>query len=631
MGESAVLLRSFSHPSDASREVGDGDPIRALTESISFGRFMSESLAWEKWSSFSHNRYLEEVERFSKPGTVAEKKAYFEARYKRKAAMKAAAAIEEANAAANEIPGLKTTSEILDNSPTDTDSAKENSHMPIKEQKEHRFSHTCADSHMGTGTADEISHVVVDDLLKSDSPNAEVAPTEANICYSINTEYDVRDADLKKGEGVIEYAVNVENLTQDDNLKQLQHPDFHYKIEASSLERMPNKEVVDEENSASSGKKKLASCLSKLPSESGSSRFASYKTNQASSLPAARNINNITVNNEEAVEDSNGKRRVVPKSLQKSINFSPCVTETSKASLKKPKDSSTPIRTQTRASVNGISKHLSKLFQSEDKRSKMAVSSSVSGGITEAGRLQSPSPDLKSSTSNGKRRSPCISSPFSFRSEERVAKRKEFFQKLQEKNKAKEAEKVQLETRSKDKAQCDIKKVWQSTSLEAKQNKDLYHGSHLPNAHTKKEKAEHDITKLRQSTGFKAIPSANCPPSTTKQIKKKPLCQPCSPKLGGKPRPIPTLVLDSSSRPPRKPSVNTESSKTCSVTSLPKLGRKPTSNTVQDAHTRPLWRSSMNTASFKRTVDKNNGSTNRSVTSLPKMNARENASPNIQV
>lgn len=111
----------------------------------------------------------------------------------------------------------------------------------------------------------------------------------------------------------------------------------------------------------------------------------------------------------------------------------------------------------------------------------------------------------------------------------------------------------------------------------------------------------------------------------------KPLCQPCSPKLGGKPRPTPTVVLDSSSRPPRKPSVNTESSKTCSVTSLPKLGRRPTSNTVQDAHARPLWRSSMNTGTFKRTIDKNNESTNRSVTSLPKKNARENASPNIQI
>ncbi|KAI7998627.1 hypothetical protein LOK49_LG10G00220 [Camellia lanceoleosa] len=39
----------------------EGDPYCALTTSISFQRFMLESLAWEKWSCFSNNRYLEEA------------------------------------------------------------------------------------------------------------------------------------------------------------------------------------------------------------------------------------------------------------------------------------------------------------------------------------------------------------------------------------------------------------------------------------------------------------------------------------------------------------------------------------------------------------------------------------------
>ncbi|XP_062111081.1 protein WVD2-like 7 isoform X2 [Humulus lupulus] len=52
--------------------------------SISFGRFENESLSWERRSSFSHNRYLEEVEKCSKPGSVIEKKAYFEAHFKKK-------------------------------------------------------------------------------------------------------------------------------------------------------------------------------------------------------------------------------------------------------------------------------------------------------------------------------------------------------------------------------------------------------------------------------------------------------------------------------------------------------------------------------------------------------------------
>lgn len=68
-----------------------------MTGSISFGRFTSETLDWGKWSSFSHNKYLEEVEKYSAPGSVAQKKAYFEAHYKRIAAKKAAALLEQAN------------------------------------------------------------------------------------------------------------------------------------------------------------------------------------------------------------------------------------------------------------------------------------------------------------------------------------------------------------------------------------------------------------------------------------------------------------------------------------------------------------------------------------------------------
>lgn len=61
-----------------------------LEVSVSFGRFENDSsLSWEKWSSFSPNKYLEEVEKCSTPGSVAQKKAYFEAHYKKIAARKA--------------------------------------------------------------------------------------------------------------------------------------------------------------------------------------------------------------------------------------------------------------------------------------------------------------------------------------------------------------------------------------------------------------------------------------------------------------------------------------------------------------------------------------------------------------
>ncbi|MCE0480588.1 hypothetical protein HAX54_037607, partial [Datura stramonium] len=54
-----------------------------LEVSVSFGRYENDALSWEKWSSFSPNKYLEEAEKCKTPRSVAQKKAYFEAHYKK--------------------------------------------------------------------------------------------------------------------------------------------------------------------------------------------------------------------------------------------------------------------------------------------------------------------------------------------------------------------------------------------------------------------------------------------------------------------------------------------------------------------------------------------------------------------
>ncbi|GJR85127.1 hypothetical protein Tco_0209138 [Tanacetum coccineum] len=80
-----------------------GNNLHGLGDSVSLGRFASESLAWEKWSNFPHNRYLEEAKSYAQPGLVAEKKAFFEAYFNKAAAQKPATALleqEKANAAA---------------------------------------------------------------------------------------------------------------------------------------------------------------------------------------------------------------------------------------------------------------------------------------------------------------------------------------------------------------------------------------------------------------------------------------------------------------------------------------------------------------------------------------------------
>ncbi|EYU34775.1 hypothetical protein MIMGU_mgv1a009392mg [Erythranthe guttata] len=100
MGDSTCLLHGFSYASAIPNQSKQGNSMHQLGESISFGRFMNESLSWDKWSSFPHKKYVEEAERYAQPGSVAEKKAFFEAHYKRIAAQKAAALLllEQENA-----------------------------------------------------------------------------------------------------------------------------------------------------------------------------------------------------------------------------------------------------------------------------------------------------------------------------------------------------------------------------------------------------------------------------------------------------------------------------------------------------------------------------------------------------
>nr|XP_018627261.1 protein WVD2-like 7 isoform X3 [Nicotiana tomentosiformis] len=59
-----------------------------LEVSVSFGKYENDALSWEKWSSFSPNKYLEEVDKCKTLGSVAQKKAYFEAHYQKIAAQK---------------------------------------------------------------------------------------------------------------------------------------------------------------------------------------------------------------------------------------------------------------------------------------------------------------------------------------------------------------------------------------------------------------------------------------------------------------------------------------------------------------------------------------------------------------
>ncbi|CAI9278222.1 unnamed protein product [Lactuca saligna] len=413
MGEAApCLMRSVSQPLFASCEYKEGDPLRALTTSISFGRFMTEPLDWEKWSSFSHNRTLEDVQKHSRPGAVAEKKAFFEAHYKKIASKKA----------------TKTKSPQKENRPpnhspqTNITPPRSDTLSPIDEPQESESSKSIT---LTTTTPPAFSQHIHEQAI-------EIASCK-DVCSPITNL-------------VLEQFGNVEDDMASSRC-QVEVEQGKVSSENNSLEKHKNKR-------------------NKGPEISLSKKETSRKTPTPPIRP------------KKAANDVTEKKRSVLQSLHMSMNFPPTgIKNRILKTISKPKDRLIQQPLNLKVSINGVKKASQVLPPPENKS------------------VCTKKPKSSSSSST-------VPSSFSFRSEERAAKRKEFFQKLEEKGNKKETEKIHLQPKLK--TTNDNKKLRRSTALEAK----------------------------TFASETKVIRSSN--------IQKVPQMQPCSPKLGRKP--IPRLV-----------------------------------------------------------------------------------------
>ncbi|KAF4385819.1 hypothetical protein F8388_010375 [Cannabis sativa] len=382
MGETTCLMQvqPFSYASGPPNEANEGNPIHAFGQSISFGRFMSESLAWEKWSTFSNNRYVEEAERFSQPGSVAQKKAFFEAHYKnlaaRKAAAAAAALLEKENAAAS------ANSAALDKHP-----------QPTQDSKVSNF------------------EAVVDEL------------GQRNLVVNGNGHCpNVGKIEAFNSRKVVEVSSNVENQ-EEEKVKEL---NVTAKMEKSISK--PEQEV---------SKKKIT--LSSSKSSTKSSAFTRLSTKSATSTTTATPLNKRLV-----IEQADKKRSSTPKSLHKAINFTPIrelnrITssvirkiENSRmgaSSSKANKDLSTPLRTPNMVSKNGVRQQTLNTPCSSNRRATTTTPlNPPTAGTKSSGpkwRLLPTDCSKFFSGSRNKTRSPFSSTPFSLRTEERAAKRQE--------------------------------------------------------------------------------------------------------------------------------------------------------------------------------------------------------------
>ncbi|XP_057776866.1 protein WVD2-like 7 [Salvia miltiorrhiza] len=425
MGESAAwLVRSFSQPSPTSEEEKKGNPIdRALTASVSFGRFMSESLDWEKWSAFTNNRYLEEVEKYSKPGSVAAKKAYFEAHFKRR---RAAALLEQQNAAACTFSETENTeAKIDDNSSLDLgikEAGIQSSEpaIPSGQSGNHdtSFERTLEDTKRG---ATETAMKPLANHLKHD------------VCI-VDTVSKKEDTTRNKDDSAIGNPASGQKIPKAPSAKML--------IKGVGCKCSPSVEPIIPVQLKNSEK----SPESKRNSTDSSNKRRSYLTSLHMSINLASR--------------SGATQNDISSGLPKIEN-----SRVIRAPAKKYKNSSP--QTSTRASVSGLIKHFSVAPTPENRRTVRSRGDSISEAKTADDKVQSPSSNYPKSSNlfGNKARLPTVPSSFTFKSEERAVKRREFFQMLEQKAKLKE--KHQMHAKPQVTGKSNDKDIHNSIALEA--------------------------------------------------------------------------------------------------------------------------------------------------------------------
>ncbi|XP_022774314.1 protein WVD2-like 7 isoform X1 [Durio zibethinus] len=600
MGESACLMQPFSYTAGIPNEAKEGNPVHALGQSISFGRFMSESLAWEKWSTFSHNKYVEEAERYTRPGSVAQKKAFFEAHYKTLAARKAAALLEQANAAANNA----TESEAGGRARHTMNS---NSQMAAPDQQ-------VKASSTETGSIYD-SQENNSDFVKFDSSKVEGADSVAE--HNVLLENNLKNEYFEKN-GVVDKAeirdVKHREATQVKNYVKVEKS---RKVgEAIELELSEGSQMEKPLlKSASTNQDELEVTSKKKPPHSSSKMSAYARTSKVPSSPAKFTApirpnkgNNHTPVAKKSAMDISDRKRSTPKSSHKSINFTPAkefckvtttiiqnqkidgsrIASNSKAS----KECPTPLRTPNtvpffsatsllclifqlgmavlvmdaklgfiyvlQASTSGRPKQSSATPWSENRSARTPVNSSASVSKTARGKWHFLPTDCSKflSACRKKSQSPGIFASFSLRTEERAARRK---QRLEEKFNVSQEQKVQQQTTLKEKAETELKKLSQSFCFKARPLPDFY--------------------KERRTT--------------KDQMQKVPLTQAESPALGRKSTPS-------------------------------------KASAAQSKNSLPYRKSSIKNICFEHVQEKKNQISVRSLTPRVAMTDHENTSPNIQ-
>ncbi|XP_028788049.1 protein WVD2-like 7 isoform X2 [Neltuma alba] len=454
----------------------------SLQVSVSFGRFERESLSWEKWSSFSPNKYLEEVEKCATPGSVAQKKAYFEAHYKKIAARKAELLDQE-----RQMEKDRLKSEDLSDKTCGTDAEFDASNNTCRADAEFHASKGqgsfIKEIKQATNSTSEVSGVHMDGMVEdiaesrdyqststdeekkepeSRSDGSQLGTTEPEAVYAKEESHPIDAENVKE-----ELSGNVDNGIAKGQASQVEAKDVKLDHQKES-KKFGQVNHVNKESSATKTKRKQVVPTSKAHqiSTPRSSRPTSMPTKTLPSASSNRKGNSPSLSGRKTPSTQENKR-VVNKSLHMSLSLGP--SNNDPVSL-------TPVRKSFIMEKMGdkdIVKRAFKTFQNNFNQSKTSGEARplVKGQVPSKGTEAKAPTSISLRKENGrprtvdsmdKRSGNVARSTVGLKSDIRAVKGKEPSKKMMGKSNAKEAERTRLQSKPKEEKWAETKRSKQN-------------------------------------------------------------------------------------------------------------------------------------------------------------------------
>ncbi|XP_022734213.1 protein WVD2-like 7 isoform X2 [Durio zibethinus] len=481
-------------------EMASSNP--ALEVSVSFGRFENDSLSWEKWTSFSPNKYLEEVEKCATPGSVAKKKAYFEEHYKKIAVRKAELQaqekpLESKSLKSNHQNGGDLVGKSNGQYSDEEDRQETNLASKVKDiyydepNKEPEIAKECENLTV-EGVKEKIDGRL--EILVKEKIDSRVESQEKEETHSTMESPKLKILEENAADEAVLVKQEVETLSKGfQDLKELPQ---NSEKDIENTPKIKDKNVklghsakshkitpVTKERNETRIKKKPISPVAKTPQLStprASKPTSTSATSSASRIPSKTGITSSCSlpKTKNSVGES---KKVAPRSLHMSLSLGP--------------SGSGPVSlAATRKSLimekmgdKDIVKRAFKTFQSNYNQLKPSSQeqSPATKQVPAKGReprfptLTTPQKENGGSSSVSgmeKKNAKVASSYFGLKSDERVEGRKEFSKKLEEKSNGRVAERKHLQTKSKDNREAEVKKLSQSLHFEATPLPGFCHG-----------------------------------------------------------------------------------------------------------------------------------------------------------